>query len=70
MITKSRILKIGHADYMGRIFTREAAEQMVKDSNNRLQLTNTNYKVSKLYIEGDYIVAEMNTKGMSSSKQC
>ena len=55
MIAKSRILKIGSPDYMGRIITREAAERMVKEGNNV-------QNVKKLYIEGDYVVAEMIVK--------
>ena len=55
MITKSRILKIGNPDYMGRIITRKAAERMIKEGNNV-------QNVKKLYIEGNYVVAEMIIK--------
>ena len=60
MITKSRILKIGRPDCMGRVFTREAAEQMIKDVNTEQLMDSTVVKVGRLYIEGDYVVAEMN----------
>ena len=55
MIVKSRILKIGSPDYMGRIITKEAAERIVKECNNV-------QNIKKLYIEGDYVVAEMTIK--------
>ena len=60
MITKSRILKIGSPDYMGRVFTHEAAEQMIKDVNTEQLMYSPAGKVSRLCIEGDYVVAEMN----------
>ena len=60
MITKSRILKIGSPDYMGRVFTREAAEQMIKDVNTEQLMYSPVSKVSRLYIEGDSVVAEIN----------
>ena len=60
MITKSRILKIGSPDYTGRVFTREAAEQMIKDVNTEQLIYSPAGKVSRLYIEGDYVVAEIN----------
>ena len=60
MITKSRILKIGSPDYTGRVFTREVAEQMIKDINTEQLMYSSVSKVSRLYIEGDYVVAEMN----------
>ena len=60
MTNKSRILKIGTPDHMGRIFTREAAEQMVKDVNTEQLMYSPAGKVSRLYIEGDYVVAEIN----------
>ena len=60
MITKSRILKIGSPDYTGRVFTREVTEQMIKDINTEQLMYSPVSKVSRLYIEGDYVVAEMN----------
>ena len=60
MITKSRILKIGSPDYIGRIITRDVAEQMIKDVNTEQLMYSPAGKVSRLYIEGDYVVAEMN----------
>ena len=60
MITKSRILKIGSPDYAGRVFTREVAEQIVKDVNTEQLMYSAAGKGSRLYIEGDYVVAEMN----------
>ena len=61
MTNKSRILRIGYADYMGRILTHEAAEQMVKDVNTEQLMYSPAGKVSRLYIEGDYVVAEIDT---------